>query len=246
MVFVEPAGHAYPAVQLPLHATVAMAAEAPKSPAGHGEHAPAPARLYRPAAQIAAVALVDPAGHAYPSEHGPLHAAVVRPATDPNVPAGHGAVQAAVGSPRVSPYKPALQLLQVPAPRTLNFPTTQMAAVGLVDPATHAYPAVQLPLHEALGRPAVAPKVPEGQSVQTAAPARLYRPAAQIATVGLLLPAGQAYPAEHGPVQEEEFKAVPEPKRPGPHHVHVAAPAVLNCPGPHAARQVGWAAPEPP
>ena len=48
-----------------------------------------------------------------------------------------------VDRPVVSPYRPALQLVQAPAPPTLNLPVPQMAAVPLVDPGTQAYPAVQ-------------------------------------------------------------------------------------------------------
>ena len=79
-----------------------------------------------------------------------------------------------VDRPVVSPYRPALQLVQAPAPPTLNLPVPQMAAVPLVDPGTQAYPAVQFPLHAADGRPAVAPYRPALQSVHTPAPPALY------------------------------------------------------------------------
>ena len=115
-----------------------------------------------------------PATQKYPAVHSPLHAAVLRPDTDPNVPAGHCAVHAAVGSPVLLPYSPALQLLQDPAPASEYLPTRQIAAVGVTDPATHAYPAVHSPLHAALGRPVVAPNVPAGHDVHTPAPDRLY------------------------------------------------------------------------
>ncbi len=180
-------------------------------PTGHSVHAPAPTRLYCPAAQIAAVAMVDPAGQAYPSEHGPLHAAVVRPDTDPNVPAGHGAVQAAVGSPGVSPYRPALQLLQVSARANEYVPSPQMAAVLLVDPAAHTYPAVHSPVHDSVVRPVVAPKVPAGHSVQAPAPTRLYCPAAHSTAVEFIDPAGHAYPAEHGPLHAAVVRADTDP-----------------------------------
>jgi hypothetical protein len=153
----DPATQKYPAVQLPVQVATVMAEELPNSPAGHGVHTPAPDRLYCPATQIAAVELVDPATHAYPAVHSPLHAAVLRPDTDPNVPAGHGAVHAAVGSAVVLPYSPALQLLQVPAPASEYVPTPQVTAVALTDPMGHAYPAVQGPLHAALGRAFLAP-----------------------------------------------------------------------------------------
>ncbi len=72
-------------------------------------------------------------------------------------------MHAAVGSPDVLPYRPALQSLHDPAPDKLYFPTLHTAAVEFVDPATHAYPAVQFPLHDAVVRPIVAPYVPAGQ-----------------------------------------------------------------------------------
>ena len=83
-------------------------------------------------------------------------------------------MHAAVGSPVLLPYSPALQLLQEPAPASEYLPTLQIAAVGVTDPATHAYPAVYSPLHAALGRPVVAPNVPAGHDVHTPAPDRLY------------------------------------------------------------------------
>ncbi len=80
-------------------------------------------------------------------------------------------MHAAVGSPDVLPYRPALQLLHDPAPDKLYFPTLHTAAVVVVDPATHAYPAVQFPLHDAVVRPVVAPYVPAGHALHTPAPA---------------------------------------------------------------------------
>ena len=101
-------------------------------------------------------------------------------------------VQAAPVRPDVSPYRPAAQSVQAPAPLKLYFPGLQMAAVVLVDPATQANPALQLPLQPAVGRPLVAPYVPAGHSVQDPAPAKLYRPELQIAAVALVDPATQA------------------------------------------------------
>ena len=109
-------------------------------------------------------------------------------------------MHAAVGRPLVSPYRPALQLLQAPAPVKLYCPTGQAAGVEEVDPATHTYPAVQFPLHDALGRPVVAPYVPDGHDVHTPAPAKLYWPATQTAADDDTLPAAQAYPALHSPL----------------------------------------------
>ena len=118
--------------------------------------------------------LVDPATQKYPALHKPLHDDDPKPLTAPNVPAGHGAVHAADVRPVVSPYRPVLQLVQTPAPPTLNLPSGHIAAVALVDPATHAYPALQFPLHAADGRPAVAPNVPAGHTLHTPAPLKLY------------------------------------------------------------------------
>ncbi len=49
--------------------------------------------------------------------------------------------------------------------------------------------------------------------------------------VGLVDPAGQAYPAEQLPEHALEPKAELLPKVPGGHRVHAAAPTSLNCPG---------------
>ena len=84
VAFVLPAAHACPALQFPLHAALVRAGVAPNVPAGHGPlhaalvkpetlpyvpaghtlQAAAPPRLYHPARQMDAVALVDPAMHA--------------------------------------------------------------------------------------------------------------------------------------------------------------------------------------
>ena len=115
-----------------------------------------------------------PSAHAYPAVQFPLHAALVSPASAPYVPAGHNAVHAAVDKPGVLPYRPALQLLQVPAPPKLYLPCPHTAAVPMVDPATHAYPAVHGPLHDALVSPDVAPNVPAGHAVHAPTPASEY------------------------------------------------------------------------
>ena len=83
---------------------------------------------------------------------------------DPYLPASQGPVQAAVGSPLTAPYRPALQLVHVPAPVKLYLPGGQMLAVGVVDPAAQAYPAVQFPLHADEFRPDTAPYLPAGHS----------------------------------------------------------------------------------
>jgi hypothetical protein len=102
--------------------------------------------------------------------------------------------------------------MQLEAPARLYFPEGHIACVGIVDPATHAYPALQLPLHPALDSPPTKPYRPAGhrplhaadvsavvspywpalQSVQEAAPARENLPLGHIKAVALVLPAGQA------------------------------------------------------
>ena len=51
-------------------------------------------------------------------------------------------------SPVVDPYSPAPQSAQDPHPDSEYLPSGQMAAIGLVDPDTHAYPALQFPTHD--------------------------------------------------------------------------------------------------
>ncbi len=64
MVDEEPGGHAYPALQLPLHAAEVARMLAPYRPPGQELHATAPATLYVPVGQDVAVPLDEPAGHA--------------------------------------------------------------------------------------------------------------------------------------------------------------------------------------
>jgi len=135
---VDPAGHAYPAVQFPEHAAVVSPDDDPKVPAGHGAvhdadgkpavapyspalqlvHTPAPPRLYVPAAQTMAKGVADPAGHAYPAAQIPVQYAVVQ-----------------LGS---EPYKPAGQAVQVLAPCSLYVPGKHMTDVALVLPSGQA------------------------------------------------------------------------------------------------------------
>ncbi len=49
-----------------------------------------------------------------------------------------------------------------------------MAAVGEVEPAGHAYPAVHVPLHVMTPIPGVDPKRPATQAVHVTAPVREY------------------------------------------------------------------------
>jgi hypothetical protein len=247
---VEPAGHAYPAVQLPEHdgvhrpdtapnvppghrplqADVARPDTAPKSPALQFVHVPAPAKLYVPAAHIAAVGELLPATHTYPALHCPL--------------------QLAVDSPSDAPYTPAGHTVHSPDPDTLYVPRPQMLAVPFVDPAGHAYPALQLPLHATLVSPAEAPNLPAGhgpeqadtvspgvapyspaaQSTHTAAPPVLNFPAGHMTAVELVLPKGHAYPGLQGPLHKLAIRPDKEPWRPPAHsplQVGVVSPDVL-------------------
>jgi hypothetical protein len=204
-----------------------------KVPALQLVHTPAPPTLNLPSGHISADALVDPGTQKYPAVQLPLHAADGRPAAAPYVPAGHAL------------HTPALPMLYRPA--------VHIAAVALVDPATQACPALQLPLQPALDRPAVAPYVPAGHALHTPAPPTLYRPAAHIAAVALVDPATQAYPAlqlplhstdvrpsvapyvpaGHGAVQKADARAVVAPYRPALQFVHTLAPLALNVPAGH-------------
>ena len=165
---VLPAGHAYPAVQLPEHDGVHRPDTAPNVPPGHRPvqadiaspvlapyvpalqfvHVPAPAKLYLPTGHMTAVELVLPDGQAYPAVQLPE--------------------QAAVGRPAVAPYSPAAHAVHVPDPDKLKAPGGHCSAVELVEPAGHAYPAVQFPSHDAFVSPREAPKLPAGQAAEHA------------------------------------------------------------------------------
>ena len=109
----------------------------PYSPAPHSVHTPAPPTEYCPTAHTDAVLFVDPAPHAYPALHAPPQLLVV--------------------SPAVAPYTPAPHMLHTLDPGPLHCPATQTAAVLVVDPAGQRYPALQLPEHTDVDRPATAP-----------------------------------------------------------------------------------------
>ena len=116
LAFVEAAPQTYPALHSPLQLAFDMADTAPYSPAAQSVHTLAPVKLYRPAGHTAAVALVDPATHAYPALQFPVHSGVVRPDTDPYLPASQGPLQLAFGMPDTAPYKPATHIVHTPAP----------------------------------------------------------------------------------------------------------------------------------
>ncbi len=99
--------------------------EDPYKPAPHSVHDSAPATLYDPSGHIDAVALTDPAAHAYPAWQAPVQAAVVNLGSDPNLPAG--------------------QSVHDSAPLKLYVPAEHLA-VGNRLPAGQLYPAVQGPV----------------------------------------------------------------------------------------------------
>jgi hypothetical protein len=74
--------------------------------------------------------------------------------------------------PWVAPYSPAAHWVQNPAPAREYCPVMHWAAVGEVDPAPQAYPAVQFPEQAAVARPLELPNFPAGHAVQDDAPAR--------------------------------------------------------------------------
>ena len=69
------------------------------------------------------MALVLPAGQAYPAAHAPLHPAVVRAGVAPYRPAMHCPVQAAVVRPALAPYWPGAQSVQLEEPAMANLAT---------------------------------------------------------------------------------------------------------------------------
>jgi hypothetical protein len=234
----DPAGQKYPAVHVPVHDDVANAAEDPNLPTRHGSHTPAPTRLYEPGGHWMAVADVLPAGQAYPAVQVPLHAGVDSPDVDPKVPAGQAAVQLASAVRGNAPYRPAGHTVHSPAPDRLYRPAGHGDTVALVDPAGHAYPAVQTPLHADVFIAAVAPNCPATHTLQADAPALLNCPAGQVDTLPLVDPAGHAYPAVQTPLHADVFIAAVAPNCPATQALHVDAPELLNCP----ARQVDTAA----
>ncbi len=162
-------------------------------------------------------------GHAYPALQFPEHAAVVKPVVDPKVPPGHAAVHALEFKAVVDPYRPAGHPVHCPALALLYWPAAQGIAVAFVDPAGHAYPAVQFPLQLATVMPAVAPKKPAAQTLHDPAPPVLYWPATHRDVVGDGDPAGHAYPAEQFPEHVAEDKPVTLPYVPaGQGAVHAA------------------------
>ena len=154
---VLPVGHAYPAVQFPLHPAAGSPDDAPYRPAAHTLHDPDPLKLYHPAPHTIAVAEVLPAGHAYPAVQFPEHDAVDSPTVAPKVPAGHDPVHCDEISPVEDPKVPAGQGLHVQAPPVLYVPALHIAGVAVIDPATQKWPALQLPEQVGAAMAGVAP-----------------------------------------------------------------------------------------
>ena len=116
----------------------------------------------------------------------------VSPDTSPKYPPKHAPVHDATPTAAVLPYRPALQFVHVPAAARLYCPAGHVTWVALMDPAGHAYPAVQFPEHAAVASADTFPKVPGGHKVHTAAPTKEYCPAAHATWVADVEPAGHA------------------------------------------------------
>ncbi len=80
----DPGGQYDPdTTQGPVQELLAAPDCAPYRPAGQGMHVPAVPGEYVPGGHRYAVALVEPAGHAYPAWHGPEQVLLVRAAAAP-------------------------------------------------------------------------------------------------------------------------------------------------------------------
>ncbi len=189
---VDPGAHRYPALHGPSHRLQGVCGADPKRPWGHAKQNSAPASLYRPAAQATAVGDTEPEEQAKPALQLP--------------------VQDAVGRPGVAPYNPAAQSVQLLDPDREYRPDGHIAAVGDVEPAMHAYPALQFPVHRGVVDPLADPYrpgaqgplqleefvpgtdeyKPAAQSVHAPALAKLKRPAGHNAAVAFVDPAGHA------------------------------------------------------
>jgi hypothetical protein len=190
VAFVDPAGHAYPALQSPPHVRLSVWFGSTQVPTRHVVQDTDPAALYVPIGHKDIVGLVVPAGHAYPAGHAPLHREDVKPT--------------------------ALALYHVPAGHTLHdadldklyWPAGHTTAVALEDPEGHAYPAGHAPLQFNDAKPTTVTlnHVPPGHTEQNADPDELYWPAGHTNAVALVDPDGHAYPAGHIPLQLDDVK----------------------------------------
>ncbi len=137
--------------------------------------------------------------------------------------------------------------MHTPAPASEYVPAGHIDAVALVDPATHANPALQLPLqladdiaavapyrpaahadvHAAVVSPVVFPNRPAGQSTHTPAPDKLYRPTPHTAAVGVVDRATQKYPAVQFPLHVALVSPATPPNTPAGQSTHTSAPDKL-------------------
>jgi hypothetical protein len=161
----------------------------------------------------------------YPALHGPVQFSEVNPDVAPNLPATHWPVQLALVIPADDPYRPALQLVQEPTPASEYVPGEHSNVVAFVDPAGQAYPALHPPEQDDVATPDVEPYRPALQLIQDPAPASAYVPAGHRDAVGVVDPAGQAYPAEQLPLQDGVGMPDADPYRPALQLVHDSAPA---------------------
>lgn len=104
-----------------------------------------------------AVADVDPGGQKYPGLQAPSQTDDARPDVMPYLPPGHSVADG--------------------LPEGQNDPEGHREAVAVVEAAGQKYPAVQLPVHEAVVKPVVAPYRPAGQSLHDPEAASEYLPA---------------------------------------------------------------------
>lgn len=103
---VLPAGQMKPAGHGPLQLADTSPGVLPNTPPGHTVHTAAPPVEYVPGWHRVAVALVLPAGQAYPAAQAPVQVDTVSPRTPPNRPAGHSEVQLGDARPVVLPNRP--------------------------------------------------------------------------------------------------------------------------------------------
>lgn len=109
---------------------------------------------------------------------------------------------------------PAEQKLQAQLPAKEYWPPGQAFWVAEREPVEHQEPAEQL--------------------VHVDAPKSLNLPRGQITKLAFVEPAGQKYPAVHGPLQDELLSPLALPKRPLGHALHTPAPPELNVPAAHS------------
>ena len=175
------------------------------------------------------------------------------PVEMPKRPAAQGPLHEEFGRADTLPYRPAEQLVHTPDPATLYRPAGHTAAVSLVDPEIHAYPAVQLPKHSGDDRPAVDPKRPAGhgavqlalgspvvdpyrpaaQSVHSPDPDTLYFPTGHTAAVADTDACTQMYPALQLPLHTAVDRPLVPPYSPAAQSTHAPHPDSEYRPGGH-------------